>query len=433
VSGADAPAASPIRWRPAALVLLGVGTLFVAAAVAARDPVPLFLALPFLIAPVAAGIDLAAAPDRLRLGWTDAGTGPEVAISGTIEGASEAFLARLALHVDRPEPLEESGAPRVASQGGRLVFHLAWRVPHPCLAMVPMPQVVARDRLGLAERDLALDGEPLRVDRYPPEVTRVGAIHLRRTTPIPGEVRSRSMGRSGEFFSLRPVAPGDTRRQVNWRATARSGRLLANDFLADRTGDLLIVLDVRATSLGLVPDLQLLSISRAAALGIATAFLREKARVGVAVYGEFLSVVPLGSGRAHGYRIERFLDAARISRAVGPDERLAVSLRRYYPPGLSALLITPFADDESVEVLPHLRHRGFTPVVLSPSPIPLLVRPIDRQDEDDRLAERLMHLVRRRRMSAVWREAPVLDWENYWSLAGLRGLFAGPRAGGRRR
>jgi uncharacterized protein (DUF58 family) len=432
VSGSDAPTPPSIRWRPAAIVLLGVGILFAAAAVAARDPVPLFLALPFLIAPVAAGIDLGEAPERLRLRWTDEGSGPQVTIFGSIEGASEAFLGRLVLDIERPEPLEEAGAPRVAPDGDRLRFHLAWSVPHPCLASVPVPRVVARDRLGLAERDLPLDGEPLRVDRYPPEVTRVGAIHLRRTTPIPGEVRSRSMGRSGEFFSLRPVGPGDTRRQVNWRATARSGRLLANDFLADRTGDLLIVLDVRATSIGLVADQQLLAISRAAAHGIATAFLREKARVGVAVYGEFLSVVPLGSGRAHGYRIERFLDEARISRAVGPDERLAVSLRRYYPPGLSTLLITPFADDESIDVLPHLRHRGFAPVVLSPSPIPLLARPAGRPSEDDRLAERLMHLVRRQRMSAVWREAPVLDWENYWSLAGLRGLFAGPRTGGRR-
>jgi uncharacterized protein (DUF58 family) len=432
VSGAAAPSASPIHWRPAAIVLLGVGILLAAAAIATRDPVPLFLALPFLIAPVAAGIDLGNVPDRLRLAWTEEGTGAELVVAGSLSGASVEMRDRLALTIDRPHPLEESGSPRVTSEGDRLCFRLAWTAPHPCLATVPVPRVVARDRLGLAERDIPVEGEPLRVDRYPPEVTRVGAIHLRRTTPIPGEVRSRSIGRSGEFFSLREVGPGDTRRQVNWRATARAGRLLANDFLADRTGDLLIVLDVRATSLGLARDETLLAVSRAAAHGVATAFLREKARVGVAVYGEFLAVVPLGSGRAHGYRIARFLDAARVSISAGPDERLAVSLRRYYPPGVSTLLITPFADDESIGVLPHLRHRGFTTVVLSPSPIPLLVRPAELRDEDDRLALRLMKLVRRQRMSNVWKEAPVLDWEEYWSLAGLRGLFAGPRAGGRR-
>jgi uncharacterized protein (DUF58 family) len=426
------PAASPIHWRPHAIVLLAVGILFAASAVASRNPVPLFLALPFLIAPVAAGIDLGAVPQRLRLRWADEGSGPEVAVAGVLEGAGGELGPKLSLSVDRPEPLEVSGPARITADGDRLSFRLAWTAPHPCLATIPVPTVVARDRLGLAERDILLEGEPLRIERFPPEVTRVGAIHLRRTTPIPGEVRSRSVGRSGEFFSLRQVGPGDTRRQVNWRASARAGKLLANDFLADRTGDLLIVLDARTTSLGLAIDEKLFSISRAAAHGIAMAFLREKARVGVAIYGEFLGVVPLGSGRAHRYRIERFLEGARISQVAGPDERLAVSLRRYYPPGVSTLLITPFADEESVGVLPHLRHRGFTTVVLSPSPIPLLRNPPETEDEDDKLASRLMHLVRRQRLSNVWREAPVLDWEEYWSLGGLRGLFGGPQVGGRR-
>jgi uncharacterized protein (DUF58 family) len=421
--------APPIRWRPAALALVAIGVLSAAAGVLARSPVPLFLALPFLVAPVAAGIDLAAAPRRVELAWTDEGSGPEVTLAGILTGEAAGSLS---IVVDRPEPLEEAGPPVLTSTAGRLEFRMTWRAPHPCLATVPVPSVVARDRLGLAERDVEVVGEPLRVERFPPEVARVGAIHLNRTTPIPGEVRSRSVGRSGEFFALRKVGPGDTRRQVNWRATARAGRLLANDFLADRTGDLLIVLDVRATSLGLARDERLLAVSRAAARGIAASFLREKARVGIALYGEFLSVVPLGAGRAHGHRIEQFLDRARISQATGPDERLAVSLRRYYPPGVSTLLITPFADDESVGVLPHLRHRGFTPVILSPSPIPLLLPPAARRDADDRLAERLMRLVRRQRLAQAWREAPVLDWEEYWSLAGLRGLFAGARAGGRR-
>ncbi|GGM95081.1 hypothetical protein GCM10007092_05590 [Thermus composti] len=43
--------------------------------------------------------------------------------------------------------------------------------------------------------------------------------------PYPGERLARRKGLGGEFFELRPYAPGDEVRRVHWRAYAKTGRL----------------------------------------------------------------------------------------------------------------------------------------------------------------------------------------------------------------
>ncbi|HUI38733.1 MAG TPA: hypothetical protein VLY85_03775, partial [Thermoplasmata archaeon] len=124
--------------------------------------------------------------------------------------------------------------------------------------------------------------------------------------------------------------------------------------------------------------------------------------------------------------------AAAVSEVSGPAERLAVSLRRYFPPGVTTLVLTPLADEEAVHLLPHLRRRGFPAFVLSPSPLPLLTASFPKDDRGADLVRRLMRLVRRQRISGAWEEAPVLDWEEYWSLGELRRFLSHPAASGRR-
>ncbi|WP_114311810.1 DUF58 domain-containing protein [Thermus caldifontis] len=50
-------------------------------------------------------------------------------------------------------------------------------------------------------------------------------IATRPYLPYPGERLARRKGLGGEFFELRPYAPGDEIRRVHWRAYAKTGRL----------------------------------------------------------------------------------------------------------------------------------------------------------------------------------------------------------------
>ena len=415
-----------LRFRPRALLLFVAGGVLAVVAIAARTPVPLFLGVPLLLGPVAAALSAVRPPSPVRLHWTSEGARGAVEILGRFEGADGGLGPGVAPTFYRPEPLVEAAAEEVEAKPEGLGFRLHWSAPYPCLVTVPRPALSWRDPLGLVERPVDVQGEPIRIQRFPPELARANRAPLRRTTALPGEVRARQLGSSGEFFGLRPFAAGDSVRRINWRATARAGRILSNDYRVERTGDLLIVVDLRPTALGPELDARLASLACAGAYGLAESFLDQKARVGLALFTDFVAPVPLGSGRRQRHRLLRALQAASVGAEAGPPERLGVSLRRYFPPGVTTVLISALADDEATVVLPHLRRRGFPAFVLSPSPVPLLGSDVPRPTPDDARALRLLRLVRRRRVAEAWSEASVVEWDDYWSLAPLASFFARP-------
>jgi uncharacterized protein (DUF58 family) len=414
--------------------MFAASALLVLVGIVVRSPVPLLAAVPLLLAPVAAALAAPRGELEAELSWSSDGSGPEVRVAGTVRPRADGVAEGVELRLFRPSPLTETEPPTVTVDGERVRFENLWHAPYPFLATLARPEAVWSDPLGLIEIPLHLEGSALRLERFPPEVTRIGSVRLHRTTPQPGEIRSRQVGSSGEFFSVRAAAPSDTPRQINWRASARIGRLVANDFYLERTGDLLLLLDLRPSSLGADRDEQLLSVSRAAALGIATGFIADKSRVGLGLFDEFLSAVPMGTGRLQRFRIAQALQRARLAENPGPSERLAVSLRRYFPPGVTTVLLSPLADEESLVLLTHLRRRGYPTIVLSPSPIPLLTPPPGVESADDSAALRLLRLVRRQRIGEAWREGPVVEWEDYWSLSPFVRFLSVPvtTRGGRR-
>ena len=414
--------------QPLSLVALFGGGLLLALALLTGDPVPVFAALPLLLAPVAA---LAAAPrgaPSADLSWAVEGGGEAVTVRGTIRPRPPLNADHLAVEFYRPPALQERAPPRMVREPDGIAFELSWRAPFPLLAPIPRPDIVWQDPLGMVAVAVALDTPALRLERFPPEAHRLEAVRLAHTTLQPGEIRSRHIGPSGDFFSVRAAGPTDTPRQINWRATARSGRLLANDYYLERTGDLVLLLDLRPTSLGPERDAALLAVARAGALGIASGFLGEKSRVGLGLFDEFLTAVPLGTGRLQRYKIAQALQRATLSSLEGPSERLAVSMRRYFPQGVTTVFLSPLADDEALVVVTHLQRRGYPTIVLSPSPMPLFEDAARRRGPEAQAAVRLMRLVRRRRIGEAWRTGPVVDWDDYWSLAPfVRYLSSPPR------
>lgn len=422
-----APGPAGLRWRPRTFALLGAAGAILLVAVATRDPVALFLALPLLVAPAAAALVGPRTSPRARLSWDEGGVGPEVHVSGTVLPDPSIGASDLVVELPRPAGLVEGEAPRTEPAGDRVELRRWWYAPEPTITIIDPPTVVWRDPAGLVERAVTLEGDPLTAVRYPAELVRLRTVRLDRTTVLPGETRSRRLGASGEFFGVRESEFGDPPRRINWRASARAGHLLANEFALERTGDLLLLLDARPTELGRRVDEHLLSIARAAAEGIAESFLFAKARVGLGIYGEFLEVVPLSTGRTQRARIRTALAGARLTPRPGPSERCALALRRYVPGGVTTILISPLAGDESTSLVPHLRRRGYPIVVLSPSPVPLLSADVPLPPEDDRLAERLLRLARRNEIRRMWDIAPVVDWSDFTSLGTFVEFLRRPR------
>jgi uncharacterized protein (DUF58 family) len=413
------PEEPSFRWRPLTFLLLAASATLFAVGIAERNPVPILAGFPLLLAPLVAPLLGPRRAPRVRVSGQVNGTGGAIDVALRFRPESPASPGDLRVEVPLPGSVDERAPPTMALAGADLLLTLAWSVPQPTVARIPDPEVRWEDPLGLVERPAVVSGEPLVIERYPPELHRAGVVRLEHTIALPGETRSRAIGTTGEFFGIREAVPQDPPRLINWLASARAGRRLANEYALDRTGDVLILLDARPTSLGPTVDARLLAISCAAAYGLADAFLREKTRVALGVYGEFLSVLPFATGRTHRLRLHEMLFQTTLAPVAGPAERCAVTLRRHYARGMTTIVLSPLADDESLLLVPHLRRRGFHPVVLSPSYLPLVSAASDLAAEDEAVVNRIGRLLRREQIARTWRDAPAIDWTDYWSLGGF--------------
>ena len=419
------------HWRSRTFLLIAAGVVLAGAGLALRSPAPLLLAVPLLLAPIAAAALGPRSAPVARARWDVRGEGREVDLVGTLAFDPPTDARDVVAEFEVPSGLQLRAPLEVTRTDRELRFAGRWVASEPVVVPVPPPRLVWRDPAGLVERSVIAEWPDLMVERFPPDLVRIGAVRLERTIAVPGENLSRRIGSSGEFFGIREATPTEPPRRINWTASARAGRLLANEYRVERTGDVLLLLDARSTSLGGWVDEQLFSLTLAAAYGIAESFLREKARVGLGIFGEFLDPVPLASGRTQRLRIRRALLRARVAATPGPAERCAIAMRRYFPPGVTTIVFSSLADEETAHLVPHVRRRGYPVVVLSPSPLPFLSSLRGTSDDEARLVDRIVRLLRRRRLAETWRDAPVVDWEQYWSVSGLMDLLSRPTRVGR--
>ncbi len=147
-----------------------------------------------------------------------------------------------------------------------------------------------------------------------------------------GDAAADRLGRRGEFFGLREHRAGDDRRDIHWKSSARTGRLLVREYEDELARRLVIGVDnslpqevreaVAANAIGddepigpwsngfgaMTPafDAQVSAVERAisVAFGLATAYLEAGWTVELAARG---CHVPAGTGRVHEARIARAL------------------------------------------------------------------------------------------------------------------------------
>ncbi|GLQ92406.1 DUF58 domain-containing protein [Dyella acidisoli] len=132
-----------------------------------------------------------------------------------------------------------------------------------------------RVRVSLEEL-IALRGRVARL-RVPPQDSRATRI---------GAQSSRLYGRGMDYAESRAYQPGDDVRRLDWRLTARSGRLHTKLFQEEREGQLLILLDHNPSMrFGTRARFKSVQAARAAALAAWYA-VKAGERIGLVAFGE---------------------------------------------------------------------------------------------------------------------------------------------------
>ena len=255
--------------------------------------------------------------------------------------------------------------------------------------------------------------------RVYPEVRYLNRVELRHSHPRnwPGETITRRAGQGLEFYGIREAAPGEPVRRTNWKATARAGTLMVNQYMDEAGGDTLIILDARSVSdVGEPPETTTAYSVRAAAT-LSYRLLRDRNRLGLLAVGPSLVRVPLGSGRRH---FDKIMIGLVSTRAVGIDEwafdLVPYYLSFFYSRMVQILLISPVIDNAPTYLVAELARRGYDVLVVSPSPVELdVVRSGDGRSVN--LAKKLATIERNSRLSLMKSRAQVIDWNPSYPLA----------------
>jgi uncharacterized protein (DUF58 family) len=151
---------------------------------------------------------------------------------------------------------------------------------------------------------------------------------VKARTARSGQQPSRLHGRGMDYAESRVYQPGDDVRRLDWRLTARSGRLHTKLFQEEREGRLLILLDTNAgMRFGTRERFKSVQAARAAALAAWYA-VRGGDRVGVLAFGAQRHLLRPQAGSRGALSLVGALAAWDAQPAVEAGETLSSALQR---------------------------------------------------------------------------------------------------------
>jgi uncharacterized protein (DUF58 family) len=189
----------------------------------------------------------------------------------------------------------------------------------------------------------------------------------RRTRPVLGSQVSRELGEGIEFADLRPLAPGDRARSINWRATARRRTPYINVQHPEHSADVVLLLDTFAEA-DLGEEGTLDAAVRAAAT-LAATYLARRDRVALVSLGGTLSWLAGSPGPRQLYRIIDALSSSQVKQSFRWTGVTHLP-RQLLPARALVVALSPLLDDRGIGALLDLRARGHDVVVLEISPVP---------------------------------------------------------------
>ena len=145
--------------------------------------------------------------------------------------------------------------------------------------------------LGLIRRRTTVDApEVLRVYPDLSAVERYGSLHVRNRLIESGLRRMRLRGVGSEFESVRDYESGDAFRSIDWKATARRGKLMVVQREVERSQDVMLLLDCGRLMTARIGPQRKLDYAVTAALSMASIASLASDRVGVVAFASHILV-----------------------------------------------------------------------------------------------------------------------------------------------
>ncbi|HAI84026.1 MAG TPA: DUF58 domain-containing protein, partial [Chitinophagaceae bacterium] len=149
--------------------------------------------------------------------------------------------------------------------------------------------IIVRGVLFMIERHIVVEATQ-RVAVYPAfiQMRRFQLLAVTNQLNDVGSRRLRKLGNSLEFEQIKEYVTGDDYRNINWKATARKGSLMVNNFMDERSQQVICVIDKGRTMKMPFEGMTLLDYAVNASLVLSNVVLNKQDKAGVVVFGKKL-------------------------------------------------------------------------------------------------------------------------------------------------
>lgn len=175
--------------------------------------------------------------------------------------------------------------------------------------------------------------------------------------PGEGRFRKRTHYVTPNASGVRDYEPGDSFNRIDWKSTARTGRLMVKRFELDPASDIWLVLDLQGRVQAGEGDESTEEYGVKIAASVARFFLNANRNVGFMAFGQRLDIIEAERG---GQQMTHILEALALSHAAGDvpvGDLLNVEGRRFGR-HTTLVVITASADQSWVMSLLTLSQRG---------------------------------------------------------------------------
>lgn len=186
-----------------------------------------------------------------------------------------------------------------------------------------------RGRLGMVQRVVRKPlAQPIRVYPNLAEIAKFALMARKGRLQQAGIRAARLQGAGREFESLREYMPDDEMRRIDWKASARRGKLVSRQYEVERSQNIVLVIDAGRTMLAEIDGVQKIEYALNAALLLAYVATQTEDKVGLLVFSDHVQTyLPPKKGRSQVFAIMEALYNVKATLAE-PDYTGAMAYLR---------------------------------------------------------------------------------------------------------
>ena len=211
---------------------------------------------------------------------------------------------------------------------------------------------------GLFARRFSFDAERT-VKVYPSylQLRKYAFLAFDKRLQLPGQKRMRRLGHTSEFEHIKAYVPGDDTRTLNWKATARTGIAMVNQFRDERAQPVYCLIDKGRLMQMPFRGMTLLDYAINTTLVMSYIAIRKEDLAGMITFEKHVDdVIPAGRRNNQMYRISEALYNQTTAFREADFERLYAGISRNVRQRALLLLFTNFTSQQGfMRQLPYFR------------------------------------------------------------------------------